>query len=63
MAPHGLTFGENCGDLEKILKNVEPPEMQIYSENQHNVFIRKYLFDSPSSGRTTSIENCQRQFS
>jgi hypothetical protein len=38
MAPHGLTFGEHCGDLEKNLKNVEPPEIQIYSENQHNVY-------------------------
>jgi hypothetical protein len=37
MAPHGLTFSEHCGVLEKILKNVEPQEKQIYSENQHNV--------------------------
>jgi hypothetical protein len=37
MAPHGLTFGEHCVDLEKNCKDVEPLEKQIYSENQHNV--------------------------
>jgi len=26
MAPHGLTFGEHCVDLDKNLNNVEPIE-------------------------------------
>jgi hypothetical protein len=31
MAPHGLTFGEHCVDLEKNCKDVEPLEKQMYS--------------------------------
>jgi hypothetical protein len=45
MAPHGLTFGEHCVDLEKNCKDVEPLEKQIYSENQHNVH-EKYGLES-----------------
>jgi hypothetical protein len=37
MAPHGLTFGEHCVDLEKNSKDAEPLEKPIYSENQHDV--------------------------
>jgi hypothetical protein len=65
MAPHGLTFGEHCGDLEKNLKNVEPPEIQIYSENQHNVHEKCGLEDDRRnlekkqeiSQPTTSVPN------
>jgi hypothetical protein len=65
MAPHGLTFGEHCGDLEKNLKNVEPPEIQIYSENQHNVHEKCGLEDDRKnlkkkqeiSQPTTSLSN------